>query len=112
MSPSSSSSTLFVYAVHREVTPVCFGWQSGSERLGYGMQRLDLWALNISPEAAGLLIDSPSDPHPPPVPDNSQLFILPQQISVSIDPKISVFESHFIVMVGQKTAISLMNYIK
>lgn len=65
MSPSSSSSTLFVYAVHREVTPVCFGWQSGSERLGYGMQRLDLWALNISPEAAGLLIDSPSDPHPP-----------------------------------------------
>lgn len=72
------------------------------------MQRLDLWALNISPEAAGLLIDFPSDPHPP----NSQLFILPQQISVSIDPKISVFESHFIVMVGQKTAISLMNYIK
>lgn len=85
-----------MYAVHREVTPVCFGWQSGSERLGYGMQRLDLWALNISPEAAGLLIDFPSDPHPP----NSQLFILPQQISVSIDPKISIFESYLVGMVG------------
>lgn len=65
--------------------------------------------LNISLKLqdSSLILKPPSQ--------TSQLFFRHSKLlSLDIDPKISAYESHFIVMVGRghKIAISLMNYIK